>query len=93
VAHREPVTETGAMLPRVRRTARVEAKGGSFGCDFEGTYTEVRAQHSPTLVLADGRTSRTTLKLRPRTRVETTSDLETRTGDMAGVSHVPCSSY
>ncbi len=40
--------------------ARMEAKDGSFGFDFEGTYSEVEAPHALTLVMGDGRTSRTT---------------------------------
>lgn len=57
--------------------ARMEAKDGSFGFDFEGTYAEVEAPHSLTLVLGDGRKSRTTF--RPSsggTLVETTFDAE-----------------
>lgn len=42
--------------------ARMEAKDGSFGFDFEGTYSEVDAPNSLTLVLADGRKSRTTFE-------------------------------
>ena len=42
--------------------ARMEAKDGSFGFDLEGTYTEVDKPNSLTLVLADGRKSRTTFE-------------------------------
>lgn len=42
--------------------ARMEAKNGSFGFDFAGTYTEVDEPHSLTLVLGDGRQSRTTFR-------------------------------
>jgi uncharacterized protein YndB with AHSA1/START domain len=60
-------------------TARMEAKDGSFGFDFEGTYTEVQAPHALTLVLADGRKSRTTFQPAPGgTRVETAFDAETQ---------------
>jgi uncharacterized protein YndB with AHSA1/START domain len=38
----------------------MEARDGSFGFDFEGTYSEVEAPHALTLVLGDGRQSRTT---------------------------------
>lgn len=40
--------------------ARMEAKDGSVGFDFEGVYTEIEAPHSLTLTLADGRKARTT---------------------------------
>jgi len=57
--------------------ARMEAKDGSFGFDFEGTYTEVDPPHSLTLVLGDGRKSRTTFKpVSDGTLVETTFDAE-----------------
>jgi uncharacterized protein YndB with AHSA1/START domain len=58
--------------------ARMEAKDGSFGFDFEGTYAEVDAPHALTLVLGDGRQSRTTFAPSANgTRVETTFDAET----------------
>ena len=41
-------------------TARMEAKDGSFGFDFHGTYTEVNEPKALTLELEDGRKSRTT---------------------------------
>lgn len=57
--------------------ARMEAKDGSFGFDFEGTYAEVDAPHSLTLVLGDGRKSRTTFKpVSGGTLVETSFDAE-----------------
>ena len=57
--------------------ARMEAKDGSFGFDFEGTYSEVDAPCSLTLVLGDGRRSRTTFQpLVDGTLVETTFDAE-----------------
>jgi uncharacterized protein YndB with AHSA1/START domain len=40
--------------------ARMEAKDGSFGFDFEGVYAEVEPHRAITLVLADGRKARTT---------------------------------
>lgn len=57
--------------------ARMEAKDGSFGFDFEGTYTEIEAPHSLTLLLGDGRKSRTTFsQSATETIVETTFDAE-----------------
>jgi len=57
--------------------ARMEAKDGSFGFDFEASYAEVQAPHSLTLVLSDGRKSRTTFEpVSGGTRVETTFDAE-----------------
>ena len=43
-------------------SARMEAKDGSVGFDFTGTYEEVDEPHALTLVLEDGRTSRTTFE-------------------------------
>ena len=43
-----------------KHTARMEAKDGSEGFDFQGTYEEVDAPNALTLVLDDGRRSRTT---------------------------------
>lgn len=57
--------------------ARMEAKDGSFGFDFEGTYAEVDAPRSLTLVLRGGRKSRTTFRPSASgTLVETTFDAE-----------------
>lgn len=57
--------------------ARMEAKDGSFGFDFGGTYSEVHAPHSLTLVLGDGRKARTTFEAASDgTRVETRFDAE-----------------
>ena len=57
--------------------ARMEAKDGSFGFNFEGTYSEVDAPNALTLVLGDGRKSRTTFKsVEEGTLVETTFDAE-----------------
>lgn len=57
--------------------ARMEAKDGSFGFDFEGMYSEVDAPHSLTLVLDDGRKSRTTFQPSgDGTLVETTFEAE-----------------
>jgi uncharacterized protein YndB with AHSA1/START domain len=58
-------------------SARMEAKDGSFGFDFEATYTEVDAPRALTMVLGDGRHCRTTFHASGTgTRVETTFDPE-----------------
>ena len=55
----------------------MEAKDGSFGFDFEGTYAEIDPPHALTLVLGDGRRSRTTFHSSVTgTRVDTTFDAE-----------------
>lgn len=57
--------------------ARMEAKDGSIGFDFSATYTEVQPEHALTLVLEDGRQSRTTFEaVEGGTRVTTTFDPE-----------------
>lgn len=57
--------------------ARMEARDGSFGFDFEGVYSEVEAPHALTLVLWDGRKARTTFTpSADGTRVETVFDAE-----------------
>jgi uncharacterized protein YndB with AHSA1/START domain len=57
--------------------ARMEAKDGSFGFDFEGTYTEVDEPRALTILLGDGRQSRTTFQPSERgTIVKTTFDAE-----------------
>jgi uncharacterized protein YndB with AHSA1/START domain len=71
-----PTASTDLQIGGLHR-ARMEAKDGSFGFDFEGTYAEVDAPRALTLVLGDGRQSRTTFH--PSgigTRVETTFDAE-----------------
>lgn len=58
-------------------SARMEARDGSFGFDFEGVYSEVAPPHALTLVLGDGRTARTTFVAGPAgTRVETRFEAE-----------------
>ncbi|WP_026091400.1 SRPBCC domain-containing protein [Blastomonas sp. AAP53] len=57
--------------------ARMEAKDGSFGFDFTGTYEEVDMPRSLTLRLDDGRKSRTTFAPSDGgTTVETTFDAD-----------------
>ena len=43
-----------------RHVARMEARDGSFGFDYEGIYEEVDAPNALTLRLDDGRRARTT---------------------------------
>lgn len=43
-----------------RHVARMEARDGSFGFEYEGTYEEVDAPHAVTLRLDDGRSVHTT---------------------------------
>lgn len=60
-----------------KHLARMEARDGSFGFDFEGVYEEVDAPHAITLRLDDGRASRTTFVVEGQvTRVVTTFDPE-----------------
>ncbi|HYH13810.1 MAG TPA: SRPBCC family protein [Flavisolibacter sp.] len=57
--------------------ARMEAKDGSFGFDFEATYDEVVDQKSVTYTMTDGRQSTTTFEdLGGNTKVTTTFDAE-----------------
>lgn len=60
-----------------RYAARMEAKDGSFGFDFEGVYEDVDPQKAVTLLLGDGRRARTTFDpVDGGTRVQTTFDPE-----------------
>ena len=45
-----------------RFTARMEAKDGSFGFDFEAVYDEILMHQKITYTMADGRQSTTTFK-------------------------------
>jgi len=59
--------------------ARMEAKDGSFGFDFEAIYEELALQKALTLAMADGRIARTTFEsLGDTTKVKTTFDAETQ---------------
>ena len=61
-----------------RHAARMEAKDGSFGFDYLGTYEEVNPPHSLTLRLEDRRLVRTTFEaFGTGTRVRTVFDAET----------------
>ena len=60
-----------------RHVARMEARDGSFGFDYEGTYEEVDAPRAVTLRLDDGRRARTTFEPEGEgARVTTTFDPE-----------------
>jgi uncharacterized protein YndB with AHSA1/START domain len=57
--------------------ARMEAKDGSFGFDFEAVYTEVVPHQALTLAMSDGRTARTTFEAADTgTRITTVFDAE-----------------
>ncbi len=72
-----PKASTDLRIGGVHK-ARMEAKDGSFGFDFEGIYTEVDPPRALTLELGDGRQSRTTFQSAGTgTLVETIFDAET----------------
>lgn len=57
--------------------ARMEAKDGSFGFDFEGVYEECAPHSAITLAMSDGRKARTTFESAgSSTRVTTVFDAE-----------------
>ncbi len=60
-----------------KHIARMEARDGSLGFDFEGVYEEIDAFRAITLRLDDGRRARTTFVVEGEgTRVTTTFDPE-----------------
>ena len=60
-----------------RYIARMEAKDGSFGFEFGGTYTELTPRESMSYVLDDGRTVTTRFEqLGDKTRVTTAFEAE-----------------
>lgn len=60
-----------------RYVARMEARDGSFGFDFSGTYDEVDPERAVSLRLDDGRCARTTFEPEAGgTRVRTVFDPE-----------------
>jgi uncharacterized protein YndB with AHSA1/START domain len=57
--------------------SRMEAKDGSFGFDFEGTYTKVVPNEAIEYAMADGREVQTTFsEVNGGTRIQTTFDAE-----------------
>lgn len=57
--------------------SRMEAKDGSFGFDFEGTYDEVKNQERIAYFMADGRKAITQFEnIGDKTKVTTTFDAE-----------------
>lgn len=57
---------------------RMEAKDGSFGFDFEGTYDKVEPHNEITYTMGDGRKATTLFSERNgKTTIETTFDAET----------------
>ncbi|MDZ5699928.1 SRPBCC family protein [Chelativorans sp. M5D2P16] len=59
--------------------ARMEAKDGSFGFDFEAVYEEVEPYKAITLAMSDGRRARTTFEAAGNgTMVTTIFDAETQ---------------
>lgn len=58
-------------------SARMEAKDGSFGFDFEAVYDEVLSQEKITYTMTDGRVATTHFEdLGDKTKVTTTIDAE-----------------
>jgi uncharacterized protein YndB with AHSA1/START domain len=58
--------------------ARMEARDGSVGFDFEAVYEEVEPNKAITLAMSDGRKARTTFEATENgTKVTTTFDAET----------------
>jgi uncharacterized protein YndB with AHSA1/START domain len=73
-----PAAEVDLRVGGIHK-ARMEAKDGSFGFDFEGVYEEVEPGRALTLVLGDGRRARTTFAPSGEgTRVTTIFDAETQ---------------
>ena len=59
--------------------ARMEAKDGSFGFDFEATYEEILPEKKITYTMGDGRKATTTFeKVSDGTKVVTVFDAETQ---------------
>jgi uncharacterized protein YndB with AHSA1/START domain len=68
--------------------ARMEAKDGSFGFDFEAVYEKVEPDQAITLAMGDGRKARTTFDATKNgTKVTTMFDAETQNSRSAIVNH------
>ena len=66
------------LRPGGKFKSRMEAKDGSFGFDFEGTYDDVVAQKKVSYTMPDGRKVVTTFeKTGDGTRIKTLFDPET----------------
>lgn len=67
------------LRPGGKQRSRMEAKDGSMGFDFGGTYEQVEPHKSITLVMDDGRKSHTTFaEDGGKTQVTTTFDAEAK---------------
>lgn len=65
------------LRPGGRFVSRMEAKDGTAGFDFSGTYDAVEPQQRIGYVMDDGRRAETTFEARPEgTHVKTTFDTE-----------------
>lgn len=65
------------LRPGGKYKARMEAKDGSFGFEFEATYDEVKHLEKITYTMADGRTATTTFTSGPAgVEVQTVFDAE-----------------
>jgi uncharacterized protein YndB with AHSA1/START domain len=65
------------LRPGGKHVVRMEARDGSFGFDFEGTYEDVDAPRAVSLRIEDGRLARTTFEaVAGGTRVTTVFDPE-----------------
>lgn len=61
---------------------RMEAKDGSYGFDFEGTYNKVELHKEITYTMSDGRVATTLFAEKDgKTHVETTFDAETENSE------------
>lgn len=65
------------LQPGGKYVARMEAKDGSFGFDFEAVYDEVMANHKIVYTMADGRKAVVLFRENPdKTEVTVTFDAE-----------------
>jgi uncharacterized protein YndB with AHSA1/START domain len=65
------------LRPGGKYSARMEAKDGSFGFDFEAIYDEVNDQRKISYTMGDGRKATTLFEdLNGKTKISTTFDAE-----------------